>query len=49
MIRVSHNGLFDVQMKILEIIDHAQVEFFILIIKVPYDIIDWGYLNTLRE
>ena len=36
-------------MKFLETIEHAQVEFFILIIRVPQDIKDQGYLNTLRE
>ena len=36
-------------MKTLETIEHGQAEFFILIIRVPYEIIDWGYLNTLRE
>ena len=32
--------LFDGQMKTLETIEHAQVEFFILIIRVAHDIID---------
>ena len=36
-------------MKTLETIEHAQVVFFILIIRVSYDLINLGYLNTLRE
>ena len=36
-------------MKTVETIEHAQIEFFIVIIRVPHDIIDSGYLNTLRE
>ena len=36
-------------MKTAETIEHAQVEFFILIIRVPHDLIDYGYLNPLRE
>ena len=36
-------------MKTFETIEHAQVEFFILIIRVPHDIIDQGYLNTLEN
>ena len=36
-------------MKTLETIEHAQVAFIILIIKVPHDIIDKGYLNTLEN
>ena len=35
-IRVPHNGLFDAQMKILETIEHAQIEFFIMIIIAPH-------------
>ena len=33
---VPHNGLFDAQMRTLETIEHAQIEFFILIIRVPH-------------
>ena len=40
IIRVLHNGLFDAWMKTLETIEHAQIKFFILIIRVPHDIID---------
>ena len=36
-------------MKTLETIENAQVELFIFVIRVPHDIIDWRYLNTLRE
>ena len=36
-------------MKTLETIEHVQVEFFILIISVPHDIIDKGYLNTFEN
>ena len=47
IIRVPHNGLFDAEMKTLETIENAQVEFFfILIIRVPHDIIR---VETLPE
>ena len=36
IIKVSHNGSFDAKMKTLETIEHAQIECFILIIRVPY-------------
>ena len=36
-------------MKTLENVEQAQVEFFILIIRVPHDIIDWGYLKTFEN
>ena len=36
IIRVPHNGLFDASMKTLETIDRAQIEFFVLIIRVPH-------------
>ena len=36
-------------MKTLETTEHAQVEFFILIIRVPHDIIDQGYLKTFEN
>ena len=34
--RVPHNGSFDASMKPLETIEHAQIEFFILIIRAPH-------------
>ena len=36
IIRVPHKGLFDAQMKTIETIEHVQIEFFILIIRVPH-------------
>ena len=36
IIRVPHNGLFDTYKKTLETIEHAQIEFFILIIRVSH-------------
>ena len=34
--RIPHNGLFAAKMKTLEAIEHAQIDFFILIIRVPH-------------
>ena len=34
IIRVPHNGLFDAQIKTRETIEHAQIEFFIFIIRI---------------
>ena len=36
IISVLHNDLFDASMKTLETIEHAQIEFFILIIRAPH-------------
>ena len=36
-------------MKTFETTEHAQVQFFILTVRVPHDLIDQGYLNTLTE
>ena len=36
IIRVPHNGLIDAKAKTLETVEHAQIELFILIIKVPH-------------
>ena len=36
IIKVPHNGSFDAEMKTPETIEHAKIEFFILIIKVPH-------------
>ena len=36
IISVLHNDLFDTSMKTLETIKHAQIEFFILIIRAPH-------------
>ena len=36
IIRLPHKGSFDAQMKTLETIEHAQIELFILIIRVPH-------------
>ena len=37
IIRVRHNGSIDALMKTLETIEHAQIDFFILIIRIPHD------------
>ena len=34
--KTPHNGLFDAEMKTLETIEHAQIELFILIIRLPH-------------
>ena len=36
IIKVPHNGLFDAKIKTLEAIKHAEMELFILIIRVPH-------------
>ena len=36
IIRVPHNGSFDAQIKTLETIEQAKIEFFILIVRVPH-------------